>query len=634
MNINKWEKSITRVLNSLVEKPIDNFNSIVVDVYKSNYGLTIKVTFLMNSPFNKEDSDYLLSLRNKISDTLKIFLTPFEFGSYSVSFGNETVENYNNISKPFYEKMKNNIIESSSLRSTISKILLEASKVKILTDKLGFTEDIAQSIENVCGSLSVWMGNKIIDHQIEIMKSWRDDVTKKDAVDKLNESNFRAFLPKVVHVMDWIRVGLNSDVKPYKDLSFEELFSKSYEWHQSLKISGGEINYVEENPIILDFRDSDGVGFYWVNLETNDSSEECKRMGHCGRTGSENTIYSLRETRKLNNKFTINKSHLTASIGDENGYLIQLKGPKNSKPKPEYHKYIIPLLELKSDDGDFFIKGFGSEYQSSSDFKIKDLSEDEIRSMYSIRPDLFQNRNERKLLFQLGILEKDPIDYKFTWKIDADEVGRFVDNDWVVSRRKNKNGITVETRIIETILSGDAWELWENYDADWKSGLEYHVDKKNESKILEILKKFAESNGESIDEDMGLEDLIEEYDGDREIRSAIQSSVSDAESSGYVNHLYDEVKSTLSHWGIVKELSDEGAVIEVDAEPFFNEIDSSNVDDYLDYFNDDVKSTFIELVLMGDIEKPRFDLDDRYYPDVDDEYLNDILSDRLSEIEV
>jgi hypothetical protein len=630
MDINKWEKSITRILNSFVENPVDNLNSISVDTYKTNYGIIIKITFLMNSPFNKE-SDYLLSLRNSISNVLKTFLSPFETGTYSISFGIETVENYNNISKPYYEKMKNNIIESSSLRSTISRILLEASKVKILTDKLGFTEEIAQSLENVCGSLSVWMGNKLIDHQLQIAKSWDKEITKKDSVDKLNKSSFRALLPKVVQIMDWVRVGLNSDIKQYKNLTIEELYSKSYEWHQSLKIGGGQINYVEENPIILDFRDSDGVGFYWVDLETNDSSEECNRMGHCGRTASENTIYSLRETKKLNDKFTINKSHLTSSISDDGGILIQLKGPKNSKPKPEFHKYIIPLLELKS-DGDFFIKNFGSEYQSSSDFKIKDLSEDEIRSLYNSRPDLFQNRNERKLLFQLGILEKDPIDYKFTWKIDSDEIGRFVNNDWVFSRRKDKHGRTVETTIIETILSGDNWELWDNHDSDWKLGLMYNVDKENESKILEILKKFAESNGESIDEDMGLEDLIEEYDEDHEIRSAIQSSISDAESSDYVNHLYDEVKSTLSHWGNVTELTDEGAVIEVNAEPFFDEVDSDSVDETLDNFNDDVISTFIELILQGDIEKPRFDLDDRYYPDIDDSYFNDMLSDRLGDI--
>jgi hypothetical protein len=630
MDINKWEKSITRILNSFVENPVDNLNSISVDTYKTNYGIIIKITFLMNSPFNKE-SDYLLSLRNSISNVLKTFLSPFETGTYSISFGIETVENYNNISKPYYEKMKNNIIESSSLRSTISRILLEASKVKILTDKLGFTEEIAQSLENVCGSLSVWMGNKLIDHQLQIAKSWDKEITKKDSVDKLNKSSFRALLPKVVQIMDWVRVGLNSDIKQYKNLTIEELYSKSYEWHQSLKIGGGQINYVEENPIILDFRDSDGVGFYWVDLETNDSSEECNRMGHCGRTASENTIYSLRETKKLNDKFTINKSHLTSSISDDGGILIQLKGPKNSKPKPEFHKYIIPLLELKS-DGDFFIKNFGSEYQSSSDFKIKDLSEDEIRSLYNSRPDLFQNRNERKLLFQLGILEKDPIDYKFTWKIDSDEIGRFVNNDWVFSRRKDKHGRTVETTIIETILSGDNWELWDNHDSDWKLGLMYNVDKENESKILEILKKFAESNGESIDENMGLEDLIEEYDEDHEIRSAIQSSISDAESSDYVNHLYDEVKSTLSHWGNVTELTDEGAVIEVNAEPFFDEVDSDSVDETLDNFNDDVISTFIELILQGDIEKPRFDLDDRYYPDIDDSYFNDMLSDRLGDI--
>ena len=59
---------------------------------------------------------------------------------------------------------------------------------------------------------------------------------------------------------------------------------------------------------------------------------------------SSNTIYSLRETKKLKDNYTINKSHLTAAIGDDDGFMYQLKGPKNSKPKPEFFPYIVDLI--------------------------------------------------------------------------------------------------------------------------------------------------------------------------------------------------------------------------------------------------------------------------------------------------
>ena len=136
-----------------------------------------------------------------------------------------------------------------------------------------------------------------------------------------------------------------------------------------------DINYNEENEVLRDYRE-DGVGFYWVNLETNNSPEECERMGHCGRTNSNNTIYSLRETKRLNPKYTLNKSHLTAAVGNDN-VLYQMKGPKNSKPQEKFYPYIIDLL--LNDDS---IQSFGSEYDSASDFNLVDLSEEQIKKIY------------------------------------------------------------------------------------------------------------------------------------------------------------------------------------------------------------------------------------------------------------
>ena len=75
------------------------------------------------------------------------------------------------------------------------------------------------------------------------------------------------------------------------------------------------------------------------------------------------------------NKYKLNKSHLTAAIGDD-GILYQLKGPKNSKPKDEFHKYIEPIFYVLGGSGeeeDYLIQGFGSEYNSEDDFKLSDF---------------------------------------------------------------------------------------------------------------------------------------------------------------------------------------------------------------------------------------------------------------------
>ena len=92
------------------------------------------------------------------------------------------------------------------------------------------------------------------------------------------------------------------------------------------------------NEIII--TDENGNGFYWADLNTKNSSEECNRMGHCGRS-SYGSLFSLRQNIPLNNKYKLNKSVLTAAIG-EDSILYQLKGVKNSKPKDEYHQYILP----------------------------------------------------------------------------------------------------------------------------------------------------------------------------------------------------------------------------------------------------------------------------------------------------
>ena len=44
---------------------------------------------------------------------------------------------------------------------------------------------------------------------------------------------------------------------------------------------------------------------------------------------------------------------------------------------------------------------------------------------------------------------------------------------------------------------------------------------------------------------------------------------------------------------------------------------------------DDIKCAFNEMVAGGDIEKPKWDPDDRWYPDVNEAYFNEMLSDYL-----
>jgi len=528
-----------------------------------------------------------------------------------------------------------NEIVINILKEFNKKIISEASKIKILTDKLGLSEENANIIDRLCGPLSIWMANKLIDYQKDIMLSWAggvydEKVPKEDVIAKLNANRLPVKKSQnITSIMDYIRVGLNGDISSIRKLSFQELVDKSTEWHESLEVGNGTINYDETNDIILDFRDKNGIGFYWADLGTNYSEEECERMGHCGRT-SHKTIYSLRETKKIpGTKYTINQSHLTAAIGN-GGTIFQLKGPKNSKPQEKYYKYIIELFYVKNDNNEYLINDFGSEYNSTKDFKLKDLNTDQLSYIYKTRPKVFDSLTNQLLLVDRRIIKKLEREYVFNLNLSPDDFDKFILGNWTIRTLKNGRKIT----LFNEILSGDPYELWENYDSDWKSALEYYVDEENSRKIKNKLVDIAEKNGIEFDTDLDLENCIEEYDVDDEIKRAISSAVNYSEASEYSQHLFKTLKKALGEYGKVIEMDDSGALVEIDLLDFINENNESSLADH--FLNcggrDKLDCVFHEMVYYGDIDKPKFYVDDRYYPSIDESDFNQDLSDRLLEI--
>jgi len=281
------------------------------------------------------------------------------------------------------------ISKMQSMMGIQDELLLEASKLKILTDKEGLDKDQAQLLDELCGGLAVWMLDrvknylKVVNGAISIVKDEKQGAElNKFIIDEINNSSYISrYRQTIIGIMDWIRVGLDGN---------------------------------------------------WADLETKNSPEECDRMGHCGRS-SYGYLYSLRETKPINAKFKINKSHLTAAIGAD-GIMYQLKGPKNSKPKEEFHQYILPLFYVLGggdEEEDYLVQGFGTEYASQQDFKLTDLPDEVIRNLYQNRPELFEGRSMQRKLVDMGIIEKPTINYNITLEIDPDDVGRYVDGDYV-----------------------------------------------------------------------------------------------------------------------------------------------------------------------------------------------------------
>jgi len=536
------------------------------------------------------------------------------------------------------KKLDKNIVKIQKIMG-VRNLITEASKKDVLINKIGLDPEIAEWFDRTCGGLAVIMFKKWIKRILDTIAQYQEGVTEKDVIAERNKLKNIPLSDrqKIQSIMDWVRVGLNGRLNQYQNLEFSELYDKSREWHDSLSLGQGDINYIEENTIVKDFRDENGEGFYWVDLNTNVSDEECNRMGHCGRTGSNNDLYSLRETKKLpGGKFTLNRSHLTASIGND-GILYQLKGPKNSKPQEEFHQYILPLFFVLGGGGeqeDYLIQGFGSEYASNLDFKITDLPDETIKQLYEQRPELFESYSLRKKLKDMGLIEMPGLQ-SFVLSIPVERIDNYVDGNWVMGTRRwtdaNGNKRVSKTYFFEVLLT-DPWDIWQNYDSDWEGAVDYYLNKENEKKIRDYLISLAENPGEY--RESSTKDLVEDLDNDYEVRNAISSAVNDAEADDYIDTLRKHLESKLEEYGTILKLNDEGAELQIDLQSFVDNHVSN--DEWFFELLENCGDTNYECIFDGIVEdynfdKPKWNFDDRYIPDVNEEYFNDVLSDRLSD---
>ena len=231
---------------------------------------------------------------------------------------------------------------------------------------------------------------------------------------------------------------------------------------------------------------------------------------------------------------------------------------------------------------------------------------------------MFKGRQEYKLLRSIGLVE--PVKYGFfTLTIPPKYAEDYVRGDY--------------SNIVDDVLVGNTWQYWDNSEyADWKYAVENELNNNNILKIIDLLKQ----KNPNITGSENLLELIEEYDEDDEIKNRIRWSVNDAEANDYEDYLYKNVKRAFEEYGDVISMSDEGIVISIDLETLIsnNNISDEDMDEITERCGDDsdVECIFNELLGDGYIEKPRLDVDDRWYPDADRDNFNEILNDRLHEI--
>jgi hypothetical protein len=276
------------------------------------------------------------------------------------------------------------------LETIVNDIISESDKRTSIQNALGFSEAWANEFHSINPKLSVWIASTFITDFLKNKMSSLDNFIKSSKVDpnKSKEAVLKFlnqqgpgfaiwrndYKPNYRYVMDWFVSPRRREHVNIKTLSFDDALQKSTEWHESLedKIS---IGYEEKNKVFIDYRDANGLGFYWVDLKTDFSQEESDRMGHCGRD-SGCTLFSLRSSNDIGES----RSHITASYRSKDNRLEQIKGRKNSKPKQVYYKYIMDLLVNQEYPVDgMFKKIYGLE----NNFKLSDLTTDQLNDIFS-----------------------------------------------------------------------------------------------------------------------------------------------------------------------------------------------------------------------------------------------------------
>jgi len=468
-------------------------------------------------------------------------------------------------------------------------LILEASAKDVLVNKLKLSDTAADFFVERCGKLAVIMVNKIIKSEKETLDilDMNDVFTSAESLNK----TYRSYSDKLASIMDWIRVGLNGNLGEHKKDDFNTLYNKSVRWHDELGVGDGEYNYDEENEVILDFRDSDGIGFYWADLGTSRCTEEQKRMGHCASTRGD-TLYSLRETKRINDKFTLSKSHLTAAIDkySDGDKILQLKGQKNSKPAEKYHKYIVELLI----NDKINITGFGSEYDSASDFKISDLGDESLKIVMEKKPKLLDIFS-RVEAYKKGIIKEKP-NTVFDITIKNHHYQYFLDNfdNW-------------NEKFLEKLFNAD---LYNDSGYSWEDFVHY-TDRSLEEKIEDYVDNVYRSEKWSTDDsennqdefyDMELSEKIREID-DEVLQSALAESLDRAYETAVYDAYYNRYKSFFEEYGDVLEFNDEYVKIRVD---ILNFSELKNYPDLATYTK--LEDLFFDAASEDQIDKPRVNI--------------------------
>jgi hypothetical protein len=346
------------------------------------------------------------------------------------------------------------------------------------------------------------------------------------------------------------------------------------------------------------------------------------------------TIYKLKE--KLN-EVRNNRDYKEI----ENEIEILKDEAKNFIQKNIFDKFkeIVRLGNLQKEAEKnvilFNFNGFGKEYGEEEDFGFEDMTNEQLRELYDLKPSIFNdaesifNLFENKIitedelksiiqsnptifqsflnqykLFELGIISEKP-STTFEINYDCEDVSKLLVDEANFS--------------IESVLCSedDYYEMQDGFDYYFTNPTEL-VDNLNEKNTQLVIDEIVKITGleKSVVEENGInyyllgEDENFEIDYFDDISRALANAQNIADNIDYSKYFYDSLEDSLSELGEVHSLNYEGIKMTIDLSNIMSDEVIAEQMDYYDFT--DVIDLFEEEIANRNIDLPKLRIDDRY----------------------
>lgn len=423
-------------------------------------------------------------------------------------------------------KIKKRVLES---------LLTEKDNRRILIDKEGVSEEIANWAHNLSDKLSIWIVKSLKDkyarytanlpqkpslddYYMSLDSDYRDIIalTKKQNKPNFNLKDLSfdealSYVPRYEYIESWISDPAVTFVN-LAAISWDEAEGMARNWHNSLAV-GGEIEGLDDgSELIHKFAD----GYYWSLSKVQTCTKSAKSMGHCGTAAREGMwLLHLRKN---------NKEAVTVDWHPTEKFSIQIKGKGNNKPHPKYFPYITWLIrdwgnieQLRTDKG----------HRPETNFHLGDLDPDVAAEIYGANPNIMNVQT---------MLEKTPNNHKAKLIANLFKYDSFVDKLIPYGFANFFELVDNKNMVIGALLNNPTFlEKMNKYRGLLTYTIEQMVNGTNaKDKLIEALLK-REGLIEMLDEE-GIQFLINSHSNP----DMVEEIILDAEMSD--EDLYESVK--------------------------------------------------------------------------------------------